>query len=52
MYLAKEEGGDNVLKKIYALVPALVFCYTATLFIAASTGYDPWVDYDARTHKR
>ena len=33
-------------KKRHVLVLVLVFCLTAALFIVASTGYDPWVDYD------
>ena len=35
-----------MLKKRQMLVLALVFCLTATLFVVASTGYDPWVDQD------
>ena len=35
-----------MLKKRYMLVLTLAFCLTATLFIAASVGYDPWLDHD------
>ena len=35
-----------MIKRRYALVLALAFCLTATLFIVTSVGYDPWVDQD------
>lgn len=35
-----------MLRKRQMFVLALVFCLTATLFVVASTGYDPWVDQD------
>jgi len=44
--MGEEKGGDIMLKKKYVLVFALAFCLTLTLFIAVSTGYDPWVDQD------
>lgn len=35
-----------MVKGRYALVLALVFCLTTTLFIFSGIGYDPWVDQD------
>ena len=35
-----------MIKRRHVLVLALAFCLTLTLFIAISTGYDPWVDLD------
>jgi len=47
-YLQNEERGEVIflIKRKHALVIALAFSLTITLFIAASTGYDPWVDQD------
>ena len=35
-----------MFKKRYALILALIFCLTTTLFVFTSIGYDPWVDQD------
>jgi len=46
-YNAEEErGGDRLIKRRHALVLALAFCLTATLFVVATIGYDPWIDLD------
>lgn len=35
-----------MVKRRHALILALVFYLTATLFVVTSIGYDPWVDQD------